>query len=280
MTEPIPADLMPTPPGAPDLDTVQALYANGDWGKALSPTEYGAALADAGADHDPHEDVPGRVRWRITDPGGAEWAARHWAAAQAEVDAITARTTEWIEQIREAAAAEARDHLVTAAFMAQHLRRWALEQREVTGRATVHLPSAKVVTRETKPSVRPDTNPLEVIRLASWAMEAGHPEVVRYEPRVRDLAKVTSPAQRVVLDLDCGHQAVLFREVDAAPIDWEASLAGCEACTTLGEGNDAGVVSAKVERQTIDFVVIDEHGEVVPGAVVDPAHITASVARP
>lgn len=224
------------------------------------------------------------ARWAIGDLSGAQWAAARWAQADAEVEAAKAQYQEWKARLDEWLADATRRAQRTAAFFAGHLERYALDERERTGKATLRLPSATVGTTHhaAKAAVGKEDE------LLAWAAENA-PELLR-----REVAKAAFNARVAVgqtvdhyehhLELSCGHsRLVLTPAGDEGAEDWRMiESAVCVECTELvadGEEVRQPVAGGRTEVFYRPVAVDRETGEVVPGAEVEPASTTAKVRR-
>lgn len=225
------------------------------------------------------------VRWGIGDLSGAQWAAARWAQADADVAEAEEQYAEWKLRLDGWLADTARRARRTREFFAGHLERYALGERERTGKATLRLPSATVGTTHhaAKAAVGKEDE------LLAWAADNA-PELLR-----REVAKSAFNARVAVgqtvdhyehhLELSCGHSRVVLTPAgDEGAEDWRAiETAVCLACTDLvddmGEPVRQPVASGRTEVITRPAVVDRETGEVVPGAVVEPEQVTAKVRR-
>jgi hypothetical protein len=91
--------------------------------------------------------------WHIRSVPEAEWAMRLLAALTKEADSIQEQADLFIEQIDHWKKWQLRPIQAKLDFFQMHLEGYALELRELTGKATLALPSGKVTTHATKARV-------------------------------------------------------------------------------------------------------------------------------
>jgi len=120
---------------------------------ALGPPPDGLELEklDRYLAYEDHPDDHPVARWSITNDGAAEWALRKLAELEREASAVQLQAEEWVEQITSWAEERGAKLSKSAAFFRDHLERYGLARRELTGAATVELPTGKVATRAGNP---------------------------------------------------------------------------------------------------------------------------------
>jgi len=91
------------------------------------------------------------ARWSISNDGAAEWALRKLAGLEAELSDVERQAGQWIEDITSWAAERGASLHRSAEFFRGHLSRYGLARRELTGHATLHLPTGNVATRAGNP---------------------------------------------------------------------------------------------------------------------------------
>lgn len=200
----------------------------------LDPEEAGAQLAT----WDEEAPAPeGPQRWRVTDDGGAEWALRHVAEAEAELAQLREQADHWAAKISDWFDHRARPLRARVGFFSAHLEAYALERRYANPKAkTLTLPSGRVQTTFVAPRAEV-SDPGAVV---AWAEAPVPGERHRRNPARRPLRRRTRADQ--VLKVT--------KRVDVAGL------------------RSALVPGAAVAADT---------GEVVPGVYVAPARVNATV---
>lgn len=148
--------------------------------------EVGPFAADEAGVEDPDERV---MRWRIEDPGSAEWAMRRFGEAAARLAEIETQAREWRDRVDAWAKAESAEPGRREAYFAERLTEWAKRQRRATGVATSRVPSGSVATRAAQPRIEV----VDAEALASW-IEANLPTIA--EEIVRRTVSVPVTAVR------------------------------------------------------------------------------------
>jgi hypothetical protein len=253
------ADPFPPPEGAPDPTTLADVLATTD-----VETLVDVAYSDDLADEDPRPTPQDAAyRWRITGVETAEWAMLRYAEADAVIAAAEAQRDEWIARYEAWFREETRSADSTRRFMRAHLQRWALDERERTGKATMNLPSGRVSTRHTAaaPTIPKDGEAKKDAagQVVAWAFEYGYPEVINPDVSLSALRRVGRVAEVTTYTLEF---------TDAPPLSVQEGQD--VICTECG----AVRVVMAVEQRT---AVVDPENNVIPGAIVDPPHTTASV---
>lgn len=164
---PIPVEIMDVPEGAPDVD---------DFATDVETTAPDAASLTLRAMHLLDAEPE---RWRIRDDDAAEWAGRHLAAVQREIDELNARKAAFVEKIEKWHQAETAGLERRRAMFEAHLRDYALRER-AGGRKSFRLPSVWVETRD---GGAPRVEITDRKALLAWA-QSEHPEIVEYDPKV------------------------------------------------------------------------------------------------
>lgn len=233
--------------------------------------------------------------WRIVDDDGAEWALRHIAAANGELEALRRRADSWRERIEAWFVQAAREPAQTAEFFTAHVEWYARQQRELD-RKSFALPSGRVTTRSTAACA--DVADEEA--LIGWVDADAESRLLVAPPQPRkvyvsELRKRTSVVEvvdraRLVLSdgeiiewaryewvMGCEHDGTL-----ATPDFAEGWHLSHGTCPSVGDGwpspDEAEALVGQVEVVESHWQVVDEHGTPVPGVVVRPEHITVTVA--
>lgn len=278
---PLPPELAAEAPPIPDteLDQLleQAVVEAHDGG--VSPAQAIELLAGS----------EGAPRWQVTDLGGAEWAMRHVAAAEQALAQLQAQAQAWAERIDQWFTQAAGKEQARRAFFAQHLQRYAIDQREATGGKTKSLavPSGVVRTTEHKPKAVV----ADEARVAEWA-DAVLPD---------DVAHVVAPVVRKVYVQPLREHTTVVEVVDRARlvlasgelVEWCADswvprdddptslVRGVGRCPQPGDGwptpAEATDLVAAVDVQWAHLEVHGPNGLPVPGAQVEPGHVSAKV---
>lgn len=166
---PIPPDLMDPPSDAPDpiVAVDEAFDTADDGGVALKVAIH--LLAESEPE-----------RWRVRTDDDAEWALRHLAESEAELDALRQRAHQWQEKIQAWFEHAAKRTARSSEFWTEHLAWYSRNQRAETGRKSIVLPSGEVSTRLVNDAV-------EIIdsdALLRWATE-NCPEIIRHREDVQ-----------------------------------------------------------------------------------------------
>lgn len=228
----------------------------------------------------------GRAGWVVDDLSSATWAAAMWSAAQDELDVLNEQNEEYLASIDRWYKAARRRPALTAAFFAQQLETWALDQRATNPkRATFPLPGAVVRTTQHKPKVvvlkgNEKAAAAKVIEWG-WPLDAVQLTGVYVDPMRARLR----PAVHVVGLLSCNHRADWYLAPGVNPESIVGTGVLCEEMHY--EVDDDGEpledpVSATVASITVGWAVIDVDGDPVdaPAFAIDPPHLTAKIGRP
>lgn len=140
-------------------------------------------------------------RWRINDDESAEWAFRHLAEAEANLEALRLRADAWAEKIQRWFEQAAREPARSAEFWTAHLEWYARRLRSEAGRKSVKLPSGALSTR----TVAAAAEIADEEALIAWASE-NCPELIR----IREDVQVSTLREHVALE----EPGVVWRRVD------------------------------------------------------------------
>lgn len=272
MSDPEFVDPFPAPPGAPTPDEViGALESVGTARSVDEAIETVIGVAVSG-DAEPERSAP--WRWQIGTVGEAEWAMRKAAEAKAAIAAAEEQYDEWVRPFTDWLDGQVRRPRATLRFFQAHLERWALDERDRTGGAQYPLPSGIVRTTRTPAKATIPEKGKEKAdatrALLAWAVEHDLLDVINPDVYLTKLNEVASPMVIVRVTFEgCDHIETLRLDHDLwtpamYPVGTEAY---CSAC----------VAARVVEAVAVEERVLDGHGRPVPGAVVDPAHVTAKV---
>jgi len=207
-----------------------------------------------------------REPWTIRTVGEADWAMRRLAD-------VERRTQEYDDQI--ALWTDARDRVKRAGeFFVDRLKEWALASR-TKDRRTFPLAHGVVATRESKARFAIDDDETVV----AWAKER-HPGVVRVVESV-NVTGLSSVGVRVaeavvafvVVDKETGETVTRGVHVDR-PLLVGTDRADAARAALIDALPDADRYAVTVETEQ---VVVDADGGIVPGVVLVPAKITATV---
>src|SRR5437879_3345394 len=133
---PIPAELMPEPPGVASVDSLLAYFDENDLLPQAIPLQV-----------ESQEDDPGRPRWRVEDDNAAEWAMRKLAETSRLLRNLTEQRAEWVDRIDSWHRQAAKPLERREAFFTFHLEDYALRRREADPtKRTLVLPSGRVRT--------------------------------------------------------------------------------------------------------------------------------------
>lgn len=214
------------------------------------------------------------ARWRIRSAEEAEWAMRHLAAADANLELLKSQRDAYVAKITAWHLAAMREPNRSAAFFRAHLEAWGVEQRELHPKvATIPLPSGAIATTTHKPAVQV----LDDEAVAEWA-EATLPamradELVKLTTKVyigelrKEVAITDMPTGRHWVSLSCGCSMSTDEVEDCA------ALVGLELdCDANPEHGTQVVQSCEPE---LEPAAIDADGGRVPGTIVEPQHVTA-----
>lgn len=276
-------DPVPLPPElaapTPDAD---------DWAHAV--IQYAAELAEAdGLDADavaadlvdhpdnhvdpdnPHGPIAQAARWRITDDGSAEWALRHVAEAEAELDRLGAQAADWAERINAWFQHQAKPLLAKRAFFSAHLERYALEARAADPkRKSVVLPSGVVQTRVSNPRVQV-ADPEQAL---AWA-KVHDPDAVKVAEDVQvsklGHAKVAELVTEAWVTYSCGCIATPHDHADGLTLLAVGTATECPEC-----GN-TDVLVGRIDIIGRRWVAVDDNGNPVPGLAATEPTVTAKV---
>jgi hypothetical protein len=209
--------------------------------------------------------------WRIVDDDGAEWALRKIAGAERELAELQRRADAWAAKIAAWFQQAAREPARTAEFFTAHVEWFARQQREL-GRKSVVLPSGKVATRTTAACA--DVG--DEAALIGWVEADGNRTPIAPPQPRKVLVRALRDQTSVVEVIDRARLVLASGEL----IEWEPHVEG-ERCPKQGDGwptpETATDLVAMVQVIESHPVIVDKHGEPVPGAVVRPEHVTVTV---
>lgn len=249
--------------------------------------------AELAAADDP-TDEPSPVRgWQITGPGTAEWAMAQLADTRSQQLDVAERAAEWAQRIQAWWDNAAGPLERRAAFFTGHLERWAVAEREATGKATVTLPSGVVRTRATAAAVEV----LDDAAVVEWADSTltalALSEVVpppapaarrAHVVPLRRYATITEVVDHAVLTLADGEVLEWVRlgaTGDYAGTAPYVSSSRCPGITDLwppvADEGEAQRLVARVEVLHSHDEVRGPNGLPVPGVTIRPAAVTATV---
>lgn len=224
-------------------------------------------------------------RWAISDLGGAEWAMRHVAEADAELASLGAQRDEWVRRIGAWFDQATAGQLARRAFFAGHLERWGVAQRLATGKATFTVPSGVVRTRETKPKVAV-RDEAAIIEWADSVLDAEAAALVAPQPAPPARKVYVQPLRDVVTITEVIDQAKLLM-ADGEVIEWERLPYGDPSyhrCPQPGDGwpigagvEDGGRLVARVEVVHAHNEVRGPNGMPVPGTYIEAGGIHPTV---
>lgn len=183
--------------------------------------------------------IPDEARgWSITDDSAAEWAMRHVAQIDTDVQALIARRDEWARRIDGWF-----DHgsgllLRRRAFFVAHLIDYGARRRAADPKAakTLTLPSGRITSRDVKPTVKV----VDDEALAAWLRERelltapDGTDLVEVKTKVFvvPLRKVIQPAGSGLVVVPTGE--VLIGEDIPAGLDVEAGRTDYDVKPVLG----------------------------------------------
>lgn len=130
--------------------------------------------------------------WQVGSRGEAEWAMRKLAVLRERQRDVRTQAIEWRERIDAWAADEAKRIEPAVEFFEGHLQRYAVEQRALTGDATVRLPSGEISTRKpTKPTVQIDNDEALLAWLEDFLPSGIYEDVVQivHKPKLVELRR-------------------------------------------------------------------------------------------
>jgi hypothetical protein len=279
---PLPPELAAEQPPIPDGELDQLLE--------VAVADARDAGIDPAAAIDLLADSEGAPRWRITDLGGAEWAMRHVAAADLALAQLQAQRQAWAERIDQWFQQAAGKEQARRAFFAGHLERYAIEQREATGgkAKSLAVPSGVVRTTEHKPKAVV----ADEAAVADWAVTylnavvadvvaPPQPRKVYVQP-LREHTTVVEVVDRARLVLASG-ELVEWCADSWVPRDDDPTnlVRGAGRCPIPGDGwptpAEATDLVAQVDVQWAHLEVHGPDGLPVPGARVEPGHVSAKV---
>jgi hypothetical protein len=239
---------------------------------------------------------PAARHWRIDGPGSAEWSMAHVAQATARLRALEEQRDGYIERITHWFTQAARAEQARLAFFEAHLERYAVEWRaeDPKHNKTLTLPSGKVATRayDAKPAVEDDAAVIawakthlegdelaSVVRTKETVIAAGFDRVARLSDEIDGAVyKVT---------LACGHS--FEHRVEKSPVTGEleplfdvGDIEPCGNCPPDPEdesyrGQHQPVADVRVIDMWTRTRVVDQAGELIPGARVEPAKVVPTV---
>jgi phage host-nuclease inhibitor protein Gam len=259
---------------------------------AMDPEAALGQLLDAASDGDPEDDAA-PYRWRIADDGAAEWAMRHVAEIDQELEELATRAKGWTERIQGWFDKAARRLKVRRAYFDGHLTDYARRERDRTDgkRKTIELPSGKVRSTSSKPKATVVTEDA-VIR---WAKAKLDGDLLDAVVKVVESVRVSELREHVVVghvvvaiefgaNLSCGcvigpHEVQVETPSPMMTTDEQLALAPW----ALGElldcdhGPGGGHVEAVLPVLIAQPAVLDLDGQVVPGTAVAPGEVTVKV---
>lgn len=269
MPDPIlPPELTIDPPmSEPELDTLLGWIDYNASEADVEPASFAADVVMGASDTGDDPRVPEGARWRIRSTDEAEWAMRHLAQAQANIDAIEEQRKAYVERITTWSENALRSPRRDVAFFGGHLSAFALERRAQNERnATLSLPSGTVKTARSKPKAVIVDEKAVVGWAATHLTSTAYDEAVNSKPLVSKLTPLVRLAERetgrTVIELSCGCGLVV---TDAEALDGVV-------CPVNPEHGAADVARSGPEAE---LVVVDANGEEVPGFGVQPEHVTA-----
>lgn len=198
-------------------------------------------------------------KYRIPDRRIAEWALNLYLTVLARQTERERDRDEWIERQRRSFEQDNRQDAATLARFEGFLARWGIEQREITGNATITLPSGDIATTESRDTPTIDNDDV----LAAW-VEKNMPDIVVHT-KSKVMFRDIKPKLRIVNELVVTSD---YQQVTDATVVWPKDGEPF-AMNADGERLDAIVVVG-------DFVV-DEQGRLVPGMTVNPGGIKVKI---
>lgn len=214
-------------------------------------------------------------RWSITDEKVAAWAMAKLAEYESDERDVMDQAREWTERIRGWERARVAQPRKRVAFLRACLAEWALERRQADpkGPATFPLPTGTVKTQVRKATV----DIVHAPSLIRW-LKAHRPKVAAEivetveKVGVRQLRRHASASETLIgfeVELQCGHVADIEGPAEVGADVW------CHECV-MPEGREPMMPIAEIlSERTAVAALID--GEPVPGLVVQPEHVIASV---
>ena len=204
----------------------------------------------------------------------AEWAMAHVAQIDADIEQTAELAKARLARIRRWEKEELDRLRGRREFFASRLIDYAAEIRaRDRKRATINLPSGKISSSDVKPKV----TVADEEALAEWAREHLPEDAVKVTTKVyvgplRKHTRIVKEDAGWGLTLSCGHHIdVPIANDDGEPNDVTGSTFPCPICAT----NESQEI---VERTVYSRSrVVDENGETVPGAGIDPGGLTFSV---
>lgn len=239
------------------------------------------AVADAGGQL--LADVPqteAKRPWSIEDDDAAEWAMRKVAAIDQDLAELRERAAGWAERIQRWFSEASRPLQARRLLLTYKLEQYGKRERETSGRKTVKLPSGKVGTRSAQAAAKVAVEPLVI----AWAKEHLEGDELAAVVKVVESVRVSDLRNHVTVGrvlvqtewlatLACEHTVEGVWLPDGTG-SVEPEVAEILACDTCGEG--AAVAHVETRQRWRD-AVLDADGKEVPGCVVEPEHVTATV---
>lgn len=275
-------DPVPLPPelAAPTPDADEWAHAVIQYAAELAEAEgldADAVAADLVANPDGHikQDDPGPVgqaaRWYITGDGSAEWAMRHVAEAEAELDRLGAQAADWAERINAWFQHQAKPALAKRAFFQAHLERYALEVRAADPkRKSVVLPSGVVKTHSSSARVQV----ADAEQALAWA-KAHDPDAVKVAEDVLvsklEHAKVAELVTEAWVTHSCGCITTPNNYADGLTLPAVGTATECPEC------NNPDVLVGRIDIIGRRWVAVDDNGQPVPGLAATTPTVTAKV---
>jgi hypothetical protein len=212
-------------------------------------------------------------RWQITDEKTAAWAMAKLAEYDAQIEEVRVQVAEWRDRLDGYERDRTAEPMRRASFLEGRLARWALDRRAANpkGPATFPLPSGKIRTQVRKATVDIASAPSAI----AW-LKANRPklaaQIVKTVEKIliTDVRKYVEVSDSLVgfeVGLSCGH---------VVDIDGPAEVGQEVRC-------DHDDHDEKIMR-TIEEILSERaemaatiHGKPVPGLIVAPEHVIASV---
>lgn len=262
MEEPMPAEIFEPDDGAPFTDEELDAYI-----EQLAARE-AANDDEARFQHTQLLDTYRAHTWEIADDGAAAWAMAKLAEYADQVRGVDDRHFFMAERIAKWHTSNRKKPAERMGFFAQALEAYALAERaRDPKRKTINLPSGKVRTTETGPAVAVENEEV----LLAWA-EGAMPAAISRKVLVSVLKEGVSLVEvPTLMVLACGCIYDPDDVGDTPDTHWAKSrVVGSEfSCHQHGA---ATLIGKWLETE---LMIMDADGDVVPGAGVKPAHVSA-----
>lgn len=243
--------------------------------EGMSPIELNVVLETA-VDTD---DALARTKWRITSVGSANWAMARLVEAEAGLDDVRELADAWRERVDQWEMDATKEERATVEFMRAQLARWAVEQREAGGKATIPLMGGKVKTQDRKATAEI----MDQDAVVAWAKASGHQELVQTKETVlvsklREVAQVREVTHESHALLACGHDTLVKGVTAPGEMIACSSSSVCPAC----QAPDGDIMQPVVEvtSEIVESVVlpmVTDKPEPIPGTRVNPRRIIPSI---